>query len=70
MTQTPVAPAPQAAVTASRSKRDSVRAYIALTKPRIIELLLVTTLPAMVLAARGLPSWQLVLATMFGGTLA
>jgi protoheme IX farnesyltransferase len=47
-----------------------VRAYIALTKPRIIELLLVTTLPAMVLAARGLPSWSLVLATMVGGTLA
>jgi protoheme IX farnesyltransferase len=42
----------------------------ALTKPRIIELLLVTTLPAMVLAAGGLPQWQLVLATMVGGTLA
>jgi heme o synthase len=48
----------------------SVRAYVALTKPRIIELLLVTTLPAMVLAAAGLPRWQLVLATMIGGTLA
>jgi len=43
---------------------------VALTKPRIIELLLVTTLPAMVLAAAGLPRWQLVVATMVGGTLA
>jgi protoheme IX farnesyltransferase len=48
----------------------SVRAYVALTKPRIIELLLVTTLPAMVLAAGGLPRWQLVVATMLGGTMA
>jgi protoheme IX farnesyltransferase len=48
----------------------SVRAYVALTKPRIIELLLVTTLPAMVLAAAGLPRWQTALATLVGGTLA
>jgi protoheme IX farnesyltransferase len=48
----------------------SIRAYVALTKPRIIELLLVTTLPAMVLAAHGLPKWSVVLATMLGGTLA
>jgi protoheme IX farnesyltransferase len=47
-----------------------VRAYVALTKPRIIELLLVTTLPAMVLAAHGLPRLAVVLATMVGGTLA
>jgi heme o synthase len=47
-----------------------VRAYVALTKPRIIELLLVTTLPAMRLAAGGWPSWRLLLATMVGGTLA
>jgi protoheme IX farnesyltransferase len=45
-------------------------AYIALTKPRIIELLLVTTLPAMVLAARGLPTWWVAVVTMAGGTLA
>jgi len=45
-------------------------AYVALTKPRIIELLLVTTLPAMVLAARGLPPLGTVVATMVGGTLA
>ena len=48
----------------------TLRAYVALTKPRIIELLLVTTLPAMMLASGGLPGWQLLLATMAGGTLA
>jgi protoheme IX farnesyltransferase len=47
-----------------------VRAYVALTKPRIIELLLVTTVPAMLLAAHGWPGWGLVLATMTGGYLA
>ena len=50
--------------------RAVVGAYVALTKPRIIELLLVTTVPTMVLAARGLPSLGLVLATLLGGTLA
>ncbi|SFL07380.1 heme o synthase [Geodermatophilus ruber] len=48
----------------------TVRAYVALTKPRIIELLLVTTLPAMMLADGGWPSWGLLIATMVGGTLA
>ena len=43
--------------------------YIALTKPRIIELLLVTTVPTMVMAARGWPSTKLVLITLLGGTL-
>ncbi|WP_096305194.1 heme o synthase [Jatrophihabitans sp. GAS493] len=47
-----------------------IKAYVALTKPRIIELLLVTTVPAMILAAGGLPSWQCVLVTLVGGTLA
>jgi protoheme IX farnesyltransferase len=47
-----------------------LRSYVALTKPRIIELLLVTTLPAMLLAARGWPSWWLLVATMVGGALA
>ena len=47
-----------------------VRAYVALTKPRIVELLLVTTVPTMVVAARGLPSGWLVLATLAGGSLA
>ena len=50
--------------------RDRVLAYVALTKPRIIELLLVTTVPAMMLAARGWPSWRLLVATIVGGTLA
>jgi len=47
-----------------------VGAYLALTKPRIIELLLVTTVPTMVVAARGVPSGWLVLATLVGGALA
>jgi heme o synthase len=50
--------------------RSRVAAYVALTKPRIIELLLVTTVPTMVVAARGLPSGWLVLETLIGGTLA
>ncbi len=55
---------------------DTIRAYVALTKPRIIELLLVTTVPAMVLAARDVPGVRLVdftglvVATLVGGTLA
>ena len=63
-----------------RTTGDTIRAYIALTKPRIIELLLVTTVPAMVLATRDLPGatagvdWPdwvaLVFWTMVGGTLA
>ena len=47
-----------------------MRAYIALTKPRIIELLLVTTVPAMILAAKGMPPLSLVLWTLIGGSLA
>lgn len=47
-----------------------VAGFVALTKPRIIELLLVTTLPTMVVAARGLPHITLMLATLVGGTLA
>jgi protoheme IX farnesyltransferase len=50
--------------------RSRLAAYVALTKPRIIELLLVTTLPAMMLAAGGWPSWRLLIPTMLGGTLA
>jgi heme o synthase len=52
------------------STMDTVRAYVSLTKPRIIELLLVTTVPTMVLAARGLPSIWLIVATLVGGTMA
>ena len=54
----------------SATLRARVGAYVALTKPRIIELLLVTTVPAMMLAARGWPSWGLLTATLVGGTLA
>lgn len=59
-----------------RTRSDSLRAYIALTKPRIIELLLVTTVPAMVLATRAAPGIQvghwawLTVWTLIGGTLA
>jgi protoheme IX farnesyltransferase len=49
---------------------DTVGDYVALTKPRIIELLLVTTVPTMIVAERGLPSLWLVAATVIGGTLA
>jgi protoheme IX farnesyltransferase len=47
-----------------------VRAYVLLTKPRVIELLLVTTVPAMVLAAGRLPSLSLMAAVLLGGALA
>jgi protoheme IX farnesyltransferase len=50
--------------------RDVLLSYVGLTKPRIIELLLVTTVPAMFLAAGGVPSLTLVLATMVGGCFA
>jgi heme o synthase len=50
--------------------RDVAAAYVGLTKPRIIELLLVTTVPAMFLAAGGVPPLPLVLLTMAGGCLA
>ena len=59
-----------------RRRGDTVRAYVALTKPRIIELLLITTVPAMVLATRDLPGvdwvdWGWLVAwTLLGGTLA
>jgi len=54
----------------ARSMREIVWAYVRLTKPRIIELLLVTTVPAMILAERGWPSPALILATVVGGSLA
>jgi protoheme IX farnesyltransferase len=49
--------------------RDVVMAYVGLTKPRVIELLLLTTVPVMFFAARGVPSLGLVVATVIGGTL-
>jgi protoheme IX farnesyltransferase len=53
----------------ARSARQSIGAYFLLTKPRIIELLLVTTVPTMFIAERGVPSPWLVAATLFGGAL-
>ena len=72
-TLTAVSSTVTATLTATRSKLAATRTklgpYVALTKPRIIELLLVTTVPTMVVAQRGLPSGWLVLATLLGGTL-
>jgi protoheme IX farnesyltransferase len=65
---TPAAPRPTA--TAWRGAGTTIAAYIALTKPRIIELLLVTTVPTMFLATDGVPALGLVAATLVGGTLA
>jgi heme o synthase len=53
-----------------RTARQAVAGYVALTKPRIIELLLVTTVPTMFLADRGVPSLWLVAATLVGGSMA
>ena len=58
-----------APLAARRSIADTVRAYVDLTKPRIILLLLITTVPAMILAEGGLPSGWLILATLVGGTI-
>lgn len=57
------------ALTPRRSFAFRLKAYVALTKPRIIELLLVTTLPTMVVAAKGFPRWWLIVATLLGGAL-
>jgi heme o synthase len=57
------APAP------ARTARESLTTYFLLTKPRIIELLLITTVPTMFLAKRGVPSPWLILTTLFGGSL-
>ena len=51
------------------SFRDVVAAYVGLTKPRVIELLLLTTVPVMFFAAQGVPPLGLVAATVVGGTL-
>ncbi len=57
-------------VAVSPSLATRIGGYIALTKPRIIELLLITTVPTMVVAERGMPSLWLIVATVLGGTLA
>jgi protoheme IX farnesyltransferase len=48
---------------------DKVKGYISLTKPRVMELLLVTTIPVMILAEGGIPDLWLVVATVIGGAL-
>jgi heme o synthase len=53
-----------------RTPTTVIGAYVALTKPRIIELLLITTVPTMVLAQQGWPATWLVVITLVGGTLA
>ena len=58
------------AATSTPSALAKARGYVALTKPRIIELLLVTTLPTMVVAQRGLPPLSLMVWTLLGGSLA
>jgi protoheme IX farnesyltransferase len=57
------------ATVVQRGWMSRVRAYVALTKPRVIELLLVTTAPVMILAERGFPNVWLILATLVGGSL-
>jgi protoheme IX farnesyltransferase len=60
---------PAVSITNPRTDTPVYKTYIELMKLRIIELLLITTLPAMVAAAGGWPGWWLVFATLFGGTL-
>jgi len=56
--------------TSSFSTSDVLKGYLALTKPRIIELLLVTTVPTMIVAANGFPRLWLIVVTLVGGTFA
>jgi protoheme IX farnesyltransferase len=60
---------PAVRITNPRSDVSIVKTYVELMKLRIVELLLVTTLPAMIAAAGGWPGWWLVFATLLGGTL-
>ncbi len=69
-TDSALRPGPALLITADRSIIRLVRAFIALTKPRIIETLLVTTVPTMFLAANGIPAWVLLGQTLIGGFLA
>ena len=68
-TVTALEPRTESSAAAPSDIRETIRHYVALTKPRIIELLLVTTFPTMFLAQRGVPSLWLVVATLVGGTL-
>jgi protoheme IX farnesyltransferase len=60
---------PAVRITNPRTDTSLLRTYVELMKLRIIELLLITTLPAMVAAAGGWPGWWLAFATLLGGTL-
>lgn len=62
-------PDTESAPSARATFKDVVAAYVGLTKPRVIELLLLTTVPVMFFAARDVPSLGLVVATVIGGTL-
>ncbi len=53
----------------ARDVRGTIWAYVRLTKPRIVMLLVITTIPAMMLAERGVPSPWLILATVLGGSI-
>lgn len=66
----PVVPSRLFSHESKRSPKTLIGGYVALTKPRIIELLLVTTVPTMVLAAGKWPAWSLIGVTLLGGTLA
>lgn len=70
MTTLGAEPPAVAARQGGRSLRATVRAYVALTKPRIIELLLITTVPTMLLAADGWPPVTVMVSTVLGGALA
>ena len=69
VTAVDVTTASSAEVPTSPPFKDVVKAYVALTKPRIIELLLLTTVPVMFLAQQGVPPFWLVIATFVGGAL-
>ncbi|WP_205744852.1 heme o synthase [Dermacoccus sp. 147Ba] len=60
---------PDGAAGGKRPRKTVIGDYVSLTKPRIIELLLITTFPVMFLAERGIPNAWLIIATLIGGTL-
>jgi heme o synthase len=62
--------APMTTTAQKHTSVEVIKGYVALTKPRIIELLLVTTIPTMVVAANGIPGIWLMVTTLIGGTLA
>ncbi|WP_026818508.1 heme o synthase [Arthrobacter castelli] len=64
------APAVAASVGGKTGFKGKAKAYLALTKPRVIELLLVTTLPTMIFAQQGFPDPLLIIATLIGGSFA